>query len=85
MKYKVIKRFRDKHTRKIILPGDTFVCDENERIKNLLERGLIEGEKKPSFDALTKKELKGLLEEKGIEYDAKANKSELIELLQGGD
>src|SRR5690554_1068535 len=32
----------------------------------------------------TKNELKTLLDEKGIEYDSKATKDELIELLQGG-
>lgn len=84
MKYEVVKRFRDKYTGELILPGDSFMCDENERIKDLLERGLIEGEIKPSFDTLTKKELKGLLEEKGIEFNPKVKKDELIALL-GGD
>lgn len=84
MKYKAIKRFRDKHTRKIILPGTTFMCDENERIKDLLERGLIEGEIKPSFDTLTKNEIIKILKDKGIEFNPKVKKDELIALL-GGD
>lgn len=41
MKYKAIKRFRDKYTREIILPGANFECDDPERIANLLNRGLI--------------------------------------------
>lgn len=34
---------------------------------------------------LTIKELKTLLDEKGIEYDAKAKKEELIKLLEGAE
>ena len=34
---------------------------------------------------LTNKELKALLDEKGIEYDAKANKETLIKLLEGAE
>ena len=28
--YTVVKLFRDKYTGKIILPGSTFICDEND-------------------------------------------------------
>ena len=34
---------------------------------------------------MTKKEIINLLEEKDIEFDSKAKKDKLIELLQGGD
>lgn len=83
--YKVISKFHDKYDlKKVYHVGDEFSSDDQERINNLINRGLIEGEKKPSFDLLTKKEIMGLLEEKGIEYNARANKEELLNLL-GGD
>lgn len=83
MKYEVIRRFRDKYTGKIILPGSTFICDESDRIKNLISKGFI---KKMGYDynSLTKKELMQLLEEKYIEFNDRQTKLELIELL-GGD
>lgn len=34
---------------------------------------------------LTNKELKAMLDEKGIEYDARANKDTLIKLLEGAE
>lgn len=80
MKYEVVKRFRDKYTGEIILPGGSFICDENDRSENLLQRGLI----KANYDNLTKKELMELLKEKGIEHSEKQTKPELIALL-GGD
>ncbi len=64
--------------------GDEFFSNEQKRIINLLERGLIERVEEPSLNSLTKKEIMQLLDEKGIEYNAKAKKEELIELLQGG-
>jgi len=38
MKYNVIRRFRDKYTREIYLPGDAFTSDEAARIEDLLTR-----------------------------------------------
>ena len=100
MKYEVIRRFRDKYTREIILPGETFICDEADRIKDLMNRGLIKKinqedggwkdylQKYPATDdylsSFTKKELQGMLDEKGIDYNLRQTKSELIKLL-GGD
>jgi len=108
MKYEVIRRFRDKYTGKIILPGSTFICDENDRIKDLTDRGIIKKQdlnpdemtKKEDGDwrdylqkypatkeylsSYTKKELQVMLGEKGIEYNQKQTKTELIKLL-GGD
>lgn len=81
MKYKVIRRFRDKYTGEIYLPGDTFVSEEADRIKDLLTRGLIETD---DYSELTKKEIMALLDEKGIEYNSRQTKSEMIDLL-GGD
>jgi hypothetical protein len=82
MKYKVIRRFRDKYTGGIYLPGDAFVSDETDRIKDLLARGLIE---EVQYDSMTKKKIMDILEERNIEYNERQTKAELIELLQGGD
>jgi hypothetical protein len=83
MKYEVIRRFRDKYTGEIILPGATFICDEADRIKDLINRGII---KKQGLDPdeLTKKEIMSMLDDKGIEYNERQTKAELIKLL-GGD
>ena len=87
MKYNVIRRFRDKYTGEIYLPGDAFESDEADRIEDLLNRKLIEpmpeGEQ-PDYNAMTKKELVALLDEKGIEYSVRQTKAELIALLGGG-
>ena len=83
MKYEVIRRFRDKYTGEIVLPGATFTCDEADRIKDLVSRGII---KKQDLnpDEMTKKEIMSMLDDKGIEYNPRQTKSELIKLL-GGD
>ncbi|MFU0784502.1 MAG: Rho-N domain-containing protein [Thermoanaerobacterium thermosaccharolyticum] len=39
-------------------------------------------EKNSDFEELTKDELKAMLDEKGIEYNSKARKEELIKLLE---
>ena len=80
MKYEVIRRFRDKYTGEIILPGATFLCDETDRIKDLVSRGII---KKQDLnpDEMTKKEIMSMHDAKGIEYNQKQTKAELIELL----
>lgn len=83
MKYKVIRRFRDKYTGEIILPGSTFICDENDRIKNLIDRGIIR-EQELDFGAMTKKEIMSMLDDRGVEYSERQTKAELIALL-GGD
>lgn len=80
MKYEVIRRFRDKYTGGIYLPGDAFVSDETDRIKDLVSRGII---KKQDLnpDEMTKKEIMSMLDDKGIEYNPRQTKAELIELL----
>lgn len=83
MKYEVIRRFRDKYTGEIILPGSTFICDENDRIKNLIDRGIIR-EQELDFGAMTKKEIMSMLDDRGVEYSERQTKAELIALL-GGD
>lgn len=100
MKYEVIRRFRDKYTGEIILPGSTFICDETGRIKDLTDRGIIKKTEREDGDwkdylqkypatkeylsSYTKKELQVMLGEKGIEYNQKQTKTELIKLLGGG-
>lgn len=87
MKYNVIRRFRDKYTGEIYLSGDTFESDEADRIEDLLNRKLIEPmpeDELPDYNAMTKKELMALLDEKGIEYSERQTKAELIALLGGG-
>ena len=100
MKYEVIRRFRDKYTGEIILPGATFICDETDRIKDLTDRGIIKKteredggwkdylQKYPATEeylsSFTKKELQAMLDDKGIEYNPRQTKTELIKLL-GGD
>ena len=83
MEYEVIRRFRDKYTGEIILPGATFICDETDRIKDLVSRGII---KKQDLnpDEMTKREIMSMLDDKGIEYNPRQTKAELIKLL-GGD
>ena len=100
MKYEVIRRFRDKYTGEIILPGATFICDETDRIKDLTDRGIIKKTEREDGDwkdylqkypateeylsSYTKKELQAMLDDKGIEYNPRQTKTELIKLL-GGD
>jgi len=83
MKYEVIRRFRDKYTGEIVLPGATFICDENDRIQDLTDRGIIKAQ---GFDpgAMTKKEIMSMLDDKGIEYSERQTKAGLVKLL-GGD
>lgn len=83
MKYEVIRRFRDKYTGEIILPGATFICDETDRIKDLVSRGIIK-KQELNPDEMTKKEIMSMLDDKGIEYNPRQTKTELIKLL-GGD
>ena len=75
--------FRDKYTGEIILPGATFICDEADRIKDLVSRGIIKTQDL-NPDKMTKKEIMSMLDDKGIEYNPRQTKTELIKLL-GGD
>jgi hypothetical protein len=51
----------------------------------IIERPVSEyvKEEKPEEKELTKKEIKALLKEKGIEYNDRANKTDLLKLLEG--
>ena len=83
MKAKVIKRFRDKHAGGLYTPGDLFEA-ETARIEYLINLGYLKPIK-IDFNSMTKKEIINLLDDKGIEYNPRQTKSELIKLLQGGD
>lgn len=39
---KVLKRFRDKQTNKLLEPGETWRCDDTSRVKLAVKKGLIE-------------------------------------------
>ncbi|MBN2796227.1 MAG: hypothetical protein JXR88_12525 [Clostridia bacterium] len=79
MKFKVKSRFRDKITRTIYNPGDSFETDDENRIKMILDGDLCEPEEKKQ----TKEDICKLLDEKGISYDSTAKKDELLLLLGG--
>lgn len=93
--FKVISPFRDKYIPgKIYRVGDPFHSDDEKRIKDLLNRKLIEGVSEkgtPSFDVaehneyqlMTKKEIEALLKKKGIKFNSRQTKDELIQLLGG--
>lgn len=92
--YKVIVPFRDKYIPgKVYQVGDSFTSDDENRITNLLNRKLIEGVSNdtPSIDVaehnayqlMTKKEIKALLTKKGIKFNDRQTKAELIAMLGG--
>lgn len=95
--YKVIKPFRDKYNhKKIYRVGEGFISDDNERIKDLISRGLIEGvsdetpsiniAEKNAYELMNKKKLEKELQDRGIKYNKRQTKAELIELLlKSGD
>ena len=80
MKYKVIDGFLDIKTNEYRAFGE-ILTDKEERIEDFLKAGVINAlEEEKEF---TVKEIKSLLDEKGIEYDKKSSKDELIKLLEG--
>lgn len=87
MKAKVIKRFKDKYTGERYLPGDLFE-GQTARIKELEERQFVVRidnavETAIDYNALTKKELQSMLDRKGIGYNNKLTKEQLINLIGG--
>ncbi len=83
MKAKVIKRFKDKYTRSLYVPGDLFE-GETARIEYLINLSYLQYIE-IDYNSMTKKEIIDLLEEKNTAYNAKVKKDKLIELLKGGD
>lgn len=87
MRAKVIKRFKDKYTGERYLPGDLFE-GQTARIKELEERQFVVRidevvETAIDYNALTKKELQSMLDRKGIGYNNKLTKKQLINLIGG--
>lgn len=82
MKAKVIKRFRDKHAGGLYTPGDLFEA-ETARIEYLVGLKYLEVIDTDN-NVMTKKEIMSMLIDKGIEYNPRQTKTELVKLL-GGD
>lgn len=88
---KVLLKFSDKFDEtQMFYPGDLIEVEDKEREKDLIERGIVTKAipfilKNPKQETkeLTVKEIKSLLDEKGIEYDKKSSKDELLKLLEG--
>ncbi|MCR4258749.1 HeH/LEM domain-containing protein [Streptococcus uberis] len=72
---KVIDTFRDKDTEVVWNVGDEYT---GAREAELIEAGVLEGDVKE----LTVDAIKAKLTELGVEFNAKANKPELLELLK---
>lgn len=86
MAYKVLQSFRDVRTRVVYKPGNEYPNAPTERIEKLISLSFIAEVEEKSVEAVTKNntvaEIKAFLDEKDIEYPAKATKSELLELLE---
>lgn len=88
--YKVIRIFRDKYTKCPYAIGDSFESADPDRVEDLLDRKLIEDvpEKVTSsiadhneYQLMTKNELTKVLAKRGIEFNKRLAKDELIGLL----
>lgn len=95
MMYEVITPFRDKFIYgKVYQKGDEFESNDEERIKDLLDRKLIKRVDNDTssatdvadsnaYNLMTKNEIMELLKQKGIEFNSRQTKDELIQLLGG--
>ena len=83
MRVKVLKRFKDKYTKKIYEIGEIIeVTNERyEEINSTAHGVLVEKIQEVDFDSMTKKELVEYAKEKGIELDMKMTKAEMIKEL----
>lgn len=82
MKAKVIKRFKDKYTGDLYVPGDLFE-GETARVEYLVGLKYLEVIDTDN-NVMTKKEIMSMLIDKGIEYNPRQTKTELVKLLGGG-
>ena len=84
MKARVLRRFKDKYTKKIYEKGDIIEVN-NERYEeiNSTAHGILIEKVEDDIDLsnMTKKELVEYAKEKGIELDMKMTKAEMIEEL----
>lgn len=74
----VIKTFRCKETQEIYYIGETY---KRGRTEELTALGFLSDDEKSDFGHLKLDELKAKLDERGIEYNPKAKKQELLDLL----
>lgn len=84
MAEKVLRDFVDKNTKKLYRKDSEYKGTE-ERLNELRALGLLPNEESAeskNVDSLNKDEIKEILDEKGIEYTAKATKPELVALLK---
>jgi len=92
MKYRVIDGFLNSKTQEYI-PFGTILTDSEPRIKDFIavhvvaaiedEQETKQETEKDEQTELTTAQIKQILDEKGIEYDKKAKKDELLKLLKG--
>jgi len=83
--------FQDKYLGKVIKVGTILEIEDENRKKDLLSRQLIveadvlvlKQDDQEEESELTIKEIKSMLDEKGIEYTPRDNKAKLLQLLKG--
>ena len=83
--------FQDKYSGKVIKVGTVLEIEDENRKKDLLSRQLIveadvlvlKQDDQAEESELTVKEIKSMLDEKGIEYTPRDNKAKLLQLLKG--
>lgn len=82
--------FQDKYSGKVIKVGTILEIEDENRKKDLLSRQLIAEadvlvlkDDQAEESELTVKEIKSMLDEKGIEYTPRDNKAKLLQLLKG--
>lgn len=80
MKFKVLSKFRDIVTRKMIFPGDYIEIEDQDRCQKLLSNKLAEEVRE---EKVTKENIIKELIGKDIDHDPKAKKEVLIALLGG--
>ena len=81
MKYRVTDGFLNSKTQEYI-PFGTILTDSEPRIKDFIDAHVVVAIEDEQTE-LTTAQIKQILDEKGIEYDKKAKKDELLKLLKG--
>ena len=88
MAYKVLQSFRDEQTRIVYKTGSEYPTDAPaNRIEKLTKLSFIEETEENNADETvseknTVDEIKTLLDAKGIQYQSKSTKAELLSLLE---
>ena len=84
MKIRVLRRFRDKYTKKIYEKGDIIEVDNEryEEINSTAHGVLVQSvEKKINLEDMTKKEIIEYAKSKGVELNTRMTKAEMIKEL----